>query len=226
MKKGFTLSEVLITLGIVGIIAALTIPTILKNYRNKVYASQLKRVYSQISEAAQAIRNDEQTDNFYTTSAGVPQDSKANDCKTGPCYFLNHYFNLANQDCETGDHKCLGDTYKTLQGNAMDTPFGSYCAQTVNGTTICMIHNSDLAVSSIIVDVNGPSEPNMGGRDVFSMDIKTDGSLSDYGSGSNIPGSAGFAADKCGTAGASNNAYDKSGGCLTKILEAGWQMDY
>ncbi len=226
MKKGFTLSEVLITLGIVGVIAALTIPTILKNYRNKVYASQLKRVYSQISEAAQAIRNDEQTDNYYTTSAGVPQDTEADTCKTGPCYFLNNYFNLANRNCETGDYKCVGDSYKTLQGAEMNAPSG-YCAQTVNGATICMSHNPNNQVTSICVDVNGPSEPNMAGRDVFSMDLKTDGSLSDYSSGSNVPGSLGAPAADCGIRGGSNkNAYEKSAGCMTKILEAGWKMDY
>lgn len=44
MKQAFTLSEVLITLGIVGIVAALTIPGLLANYRKKVLASRLKKV--------------------------------------------------------------------------------------------------------------------------------------------------------------------------------------
>ena len=38
-KFGFTLSEVLITLGIVGIVAALTIPAIMKNYKNRLYVN-------------------------------------------------------------------------------------------------------------------------------------------------------------------------------------------
>ena len=33
MQKGFTLAEILITLGIVGIVAALTIPTLISNYQ-------------------------------------------------------------------------------------------------------------------------------------------------------------------------------------------------
>lgn len=35
MKKAFTLAEVLITLGIIGVVAALTIPTLVNNYRKK-----------------------------------------------------------------------------------------------------------------------------------------------------------------------------------------------
>ena len=35
-KKGFTLSEVLITLGVIGIVAVLTIPGVMKNYQNRL----------------------------------------------------------------------------------------------------------------------------------------------------------------------------------------------
>ena len=49
MKQGFTLSEVLITLGIVGIVAVLTIPGVMKNYKNRLYTAQLEKVYSQYS---------------------------------------------------------------------------------------------------------------------------------------------------------------------------------
>ena len=59
MKRGFTLSEVLITLGIVGVVAVLTVPSVMKNYRNRLYVSQLQKVYSQISEATVAIMRDE-----------------------------------------------------------------------------------------------------------------------------------------------------------------------
>lgn len=44
--KGFTLSEVLITLVIIGIVAALTIPTISKNIQHAVLKNQFKKFYS------------------------------------------------------------------------------------------------------------------------------------------------------------------------------------
>ena len=35
MKKAFTMAEVLITIGIIGLVAAMTLPTVINNTRNK-----------------------------------------------------------------------------------------------------------------------------------------------------------------------------------------------
>ena len=51
MKKGFTLAEVLITLAIVGVVAALTIPTLLANTGARRYATQYKKVVSTLKQA-------------------------------------------------------------------------------------------------------------------------------------------------------------------------------
>lgn len=52
MKKyGFTLAEVLITLGIIGVVAALTLPTLIQNYRKHVVITSLKKSYSVFSQA-------------------------------------------------------------------------------------------------------------------------------------------------------------------------------
>ena len=51
VKKGFTLAEVLITLGIIGIIAALTLPNVISNYRKKVVETRLAKFYSVINQA-------------------------------------------------------------------------------------------------------------------------------------------------------------------------------
>ena len=53
-KKGFTLAEVLITLGIIGVVAALTIPTLVAKYQQKALNTQFKKSYALIN---QAIRN-------------------------------------------------------------------------------------------------------------------------------------------------------------------------
>ncbi len=42
-KKGFTLAEILITLGIIGIVAAMTIPTLISNYKKKEYSTKIKK---------------------------------------------------------------------------------------------------------------------------------------------------------------------------------------
>lgn len=52
MKGAFTLAEVLITLGIIGVVAAMTIPTLIANTRGAQYRSRLKKAISTISQAA------------------------------------------------------------------------------------------------------------------------------------------------------------------------------
>lgn len=47
----FTLAEVLITLGIIGVVAALTIPVLVQNYRNTVAEKRLQKFYSAINQA-------------------------------------------------------------------------------------------------------------------------------------------------------------------------------
>ena len=51
MKKAFTLAEVLITLGIIGIVAAMTLPTVINNIQDKQFLTMLKKQYSIINQA-------------------------------------------------------------------------------------------------------------------------------------------------------------------------------
>ena len=55
-RKGFTLAEVLITLAIIGIVAAITIPTISKNIQQAVLKNQFKKFYSTFSQAVYGIQ--------------------------------------------------------------------------------------------------------------------------------------------------------------------------
>lgn len=60
MRKyiGFTLAEVLITLGIIGIVASLTIPMLIQDYRNNVAETRLKKFYSTMNQAIALSIND------------------------------------------------------------------------------------------------------------------------------------------------------------------------
>lgn len=213
MNKGFTLSEVLITLGIVGIIAALTIPAVMKNYKNRLYVSQLQKVYSQLSDATKSVMNEENAQSFYETTAGVPNScSNASEgkCEKGPGYFLNNYFKPIKKNCGnpavTGT--CVAASYKTISGADAGHLVGDYCIQTTNGAAICMSSPKD-GFSHVNVDVNGTAEPNIAGRDTFYMTIQTDGSITDYKKTD---------ASKC--------SNPSSAGCLNKIIDAGWKMEY
>ena len=56
--SGFTLAEVLITLGIIGIVAAMTIPALITKYQKQVAATQLKKHYSQLNQVLMRISDD------------------------------------------------------------------------------------------------------------------------------------------------------------------------
>lgn len=51
MKNGFTLAEVLITLGIIGVVAAMTMPTLIQKNQDKELISRIKKTYSDVSNA-------------------------------------------------------------------------------------------------------------------------------------------------------------------------------
>src|SRR5574344_654228 len=57
-KKAFTLAEVLITLGIIGVIAALTIPTLIQKIDDKIYISMWKKKYSEIAIIYEIVKNE------------------------------------------------------------------------------------------------------------------------------------------------------------------------
>lgn len=58
--NAFTLAEVLITLGIIGVVAAMTLPTVINNYKKQVAVNKLKKFYSVMTQAIQTeeARND------------------------------------------------------------------------------------------------------------------------------------------------------------------------
>ena len=75
-KKAFTLAEVLITLTIIGVIAAITIPTLMKNYQNHANYAALKKTYSIIQNAYKLVENE-----YGRYSDWVPKND-ADECKT------------------------------------------------------------------------------------------------------------------------------------------------
>lgn len=61
----FTLAEVLITLGIIGVVAAMTLPALVQNYKEQETVTRVKKFYSVFSQAyAQAILDNGTIDNW------------------------------------------------------------------------------------------------------------------------------------------------------------------
>lgn len=79
MNKGFTLAEVLITLGIIGIVAAMILPALIQDHRNKVVETRLQKFYTTFNQAIQ-LAEAEYGDRkyWYIDASGVDLDEEGN----------------------------------------------------------------------------------------------------------------------------------------------------
>ncbi len=93
MKKrfGFTLAEVLITLGIIGVVAAMTIPTLIANTNSAKFRSQFKKSISTLNQAG--LMGEAQYDINYGNAAAAcsatPGNDKPTDSSATICGLLN-----------------------------------------------------------------------------------------------------------------------------------------
>src|SRR5574344_1670122 len=96
----FTLAEVLIVLGIIGIVAALTIPTLMANVQKQQYVTALKKFYSTQTEGYARMLAEENVEKLEDTEAfqALPDGGCDLDDATGTCapFFtaLKKYFNF------------------------------------------------------------------------------------------------------------------------------------
>lgn len=106
-QAGFTMSEVLITLGIIGIIAAMTLPQLIKNYQKKRTVNKLKSTYSILCNAIQMAKVDYGDDvNQWELPDGI--DEKASSDYFSEKYLIP-YLKIA-KDCNPGE--CLPLDYR------------------------------------------------------------------------------------------------------------------
>lgn len=78
-KFGFTLAETLITLTIIGVVSAITLPTVVGNYEKKVVGVKLHKFYSQMNQALNQYYKD---NNMVPSDMLVPANSTTADTKT------------------------------------------------------------------------------------------------------------------------------------------------
>ena len=167
LKKGaFTLAEVLITLGIIGVVAAMTMPSLIQNYQEKATVTKLKKCYSLVSQAYVSILNDEGGSD--TLQAGDDLE------------MMEKFGKYLKYQKTCGINKgCFPNvTYKSVTGNGYskwedDTTDRSRAILT-DGTLI-MFNKSAMwgrnegnyLYAQIYVDINGFKGPNQLGRDFF-----------------------------------------------------------
>lgn len=180
-NSGFTLAEVLITLGIIGVVAAMTIPGLITKYQKHVAATQLKKHYSQLNQVLLRISDDPGLDVLDAKAtvfvpqyiqphyAGSTYFKPNSDHKKTMCWNPENYYLGA----KTQGSQYASIDKKGLSSGYIQTPFLSKQTASImlqDGSCIGfndkIINNTNRA--TIFVDINGSHvPPNRLGRDLF-----------------------------------------------------------
>ena len=181
-KPGFTLAEVLITLGIIGVVAAITIPGLINNYKAQILHSKFLQTYSVLQQVFKQMEADDVSldpnsypyaQPFYktfmkyltnTTNCGrVGGNYGDPDIRTAPCYNARAYKYRDYSGKSTISESLLDDGQIVLP----------------DGTIVFFENNTNGVWLS--ADLNGLDVPNRWGVDLFTFQF-IDGELRTMGS--------------------------------------------
>lgn len=175
--QGFTLAEVLITLGVIGIVAAMTLPALITRNQNKALEESLKKNYSVILQAF----------DMYQAEHGKrlrPEILGGGNEATGLKAQIMPYFNtIADCGLYSNNHPaCIPYTgtsnnpYKTFNGHPAGlTLFDDGQFVLADGSLILIENTRTNPYIYLTVDVNGRNKtPNKWGHDLFSFQIMND----------------------------------------------------
>ena len=138
----FTLAEVLITLGIIGVVAAMTMPSLMQNYKRQQATARIKKFVSVINQALISAENDLGPREDWVIGEMGNSDSAYN--------FLNTYIKPYIKSADIEKRTLFGMNMATLRfvdGSQMSVKIG--------------------ACYDIWYDINGEKGPNEKGRDIF-----------------------------------------------------------
>ncbi len=183
--KGFTLAEVLVTLGIIGVVAALTLPSLIQNYQEKANVTKLKKAYSILSQAmASAVNENGPADVWDIYSFEKNKDNGDTEM-----YYRYTPVNIIKQlnvtkDCGFKSEGCFVSEYSRLNGGT-DRDFendnnGYYKLILADGMSIAFegyepeMCEENNACGEIWVDINGHKRPNVIGKDMFLFSYTKD----------------------------------------------------
>lgn len=178
-KTAFTLAEVLITLGIIGIVAAMTMPNIIAGYEKKSTITSLKKSYTVLNQAFKQseIDNGESINweigsfnaTEYFAKYWKPYLKILHICGTAEeCGYSSNTPWYHSNGSPEGIHAILKNWRESVilaDGTFMSgfTYAGMYDNPDENNSE----EYSQGASSQILVDINGGKKPNKFGRDVF-----------------------------------------------------------
>ena len=223
----FTLAEVLVTLGIIGVVSAMTVPTLMQNYQRQSYVTQLHKVYNEMSQVFQQMMTDRNALNLKETGL-------LNTTEQATETFKN-YFKVV-QDCGNNFSPCFASEYRSTTGSSIKPVEANWWSSSfvlADGAAIGLHGLIDYSAGNVsypygymYVDINGAKGPNITGRDFFLFYYFNDGTLDDV------------VTPECKTAGICSSTLEVQrvnspcvggtwpAGCLGRILNDNWQMTY
>ena len=187
MKKiGFTLAEILITLAIAGVVAALAIPSLVTKASRQAEASRLSSIITDLENAFGNVMTDADTDDIFEdgvlTSGNLRKylnyKRSGSDLPSMGYAYYNPIDKIGGWKSNADKHDtCSTMTAYTLNNNAVVCLCDDI--STCSGGDIC---TTEKRGKRVIIDTNGAGSNNRSGRDVFDFALGTSGKLYPRGS--------------------------------------------
>lgn len=197
--KGFTLAEVLITLGIIGVVAAMTIPTLLNNVNDKELQTAWRKEYSAFSQtiSKMTLENGGDLNGIMTNSWDALYDALAANLNVA------HKSKFGDGDWSNYDPKTgtVSTTYTKKLNGQTGLPWW-WCTSNggrmmlQDGSFVWVLASGTASSTAIHFDVNGYKGPNTVGRDIFGVTLTSDGKITPYGTGTAMQTDANSGCDK------------------------------
>ena len=173
-KRAFTLAEILITLGIIGVVAALTLPGLITNVQKTIALTQVKRVYAILSATTNMAAVDHGDPSVWDMGTGTGASvARAK-------YFVETYmlpYLKVAEVCENNNTPNCKYTMRALNGsiytNGLSNTYrfylqdGAFVMVWANQATCKKCHQKQV---TIFYDVNGKKGVNTIGHDVFKLE--------------------------------------------------------
>ena len=159
LLPSFTLSDVLITLGIIAVVAAITIPTLINGVQDIQYKSAYKKAFSAASQAL-ALANQQY---LLVATTGEGDLNHANNFLA-----FKDQFNVAKECLNNNNSQCWDSTgEKFYAGGGQWLPtVSSYAFIDSSGMAWSMYYSGYFYA---FVDTNGFKKPNQWGKDRFAL---------------------------------------------------------
>lgn len=176
--KGFTLSEVLLVLSVIGVVAALTIPTLVQKIGTDQNKASWKKAYSVISQSATMLTND---------NGGNISNLCAGNNSVCVRQKLGNYMNMIKTCDGANNSDPLLTPCWAATGVGTNTGESKSVVLLADGSSFMFdyeytpCNTTTNACYIVDVDVNGPKPPNSIGADIFYAYVYSDGSVKPAG---------------------------------------------